>query len=135
MLTTSPFTVRSCQSSRACAFRASKNKAGDPHHHCSVCWLLCFHRDRQTDERERERERDGGRTEGGEGIGVWSEERERERERAKGRGSTVGPGQSTEGEGAEAVRGGRGWGGMIGRGRNKCKKVKSTVLRSAVRQT
>ena len=36
------FTMWSCQSSRACAFRTSKNKAGDLHHRHCVRWLLNF---------------------------------------------------------------------------------------------
>ena len=42
LLATSSFAARSCQSSRACACLASKDKGGDPQHHRCVHWLLRF---------------------------------------------------------------------------------------------
>ena len=42
LLASSSVTVRSCQSSRACVFRTSKHKAGDPHHHRCVRWPLYY---------------------------------------------------------------------------------------------
>ena len=42
LLTPSSFTVRACECSRAPAFRASRNKSGDPHDHCCFHWLQCI---------------------------------------------------------------------------------------------